>query len=365
MNVNKVLSNRAIQLLGGEIGSKSAGAPQRRRKHGPVVERYVSAAMPTAACWRFERAAAAARGGALRLRSKRRRMRGATSSGSAGRISRMPCRLPSDRSGQAGRPGPTMRYGASALPRRGSTSWRPGGTAVGTGLNARPHFGREIAAKIAELTGVPVRDRAQRVRRPRIAGRDGRRAWGRCAGSLSADEDRERHALARLGTALRPGRTDPPENEPGSSIMPGKVNPTQSEAMVMVCIQVIADDSAVAFAGSQGNFELNAMRPIVINAFLHLPARSATRATRLRLSGRGDGLDRARIGEMVGRSLMLVTALTRKSGTIKRRPSRTWRTMKDQPSRGRAQVGVHRRGAVRPDRRSRKDGRVSTGAGGS
>jgi fumarate hydratase, class II len=102
-----------------------------------------------------------------------------------------------------------------------------------------------------------------------------------------------------------------PENEPGSSIMPGKVNPTQCEAMVMICIQVIGEDNAVAFAGSQGNFELNAMRPIIINNFLHSARILGDACDKFRrYSVEGTRLNRARIGELVGRSLMLVTALS-------------------------------------------------------
>ena len=102
-----------------------------------------------------------------------------------------------------------------------------------------------------------------------------------------------------------------PENEPGSSIMPGKVNPTQCEAMVMICTQVIGEDAAVAFAGSQGQFELNTMRPIVINNFLH-SARilSDGAGTFRRYTVEGTALNRARIAELLDRSLMLVTALS-------------------------------------------------------
>jgi fumarate hydratase class II len=102
-----------------------------------------------------------------------------------------------------------------------------------------------------------------------------------------------------------------PENEPGSSIMPGKVNPTQSEAMIMVCIQVIGEDNAVAFAGSQGNFELNTMRPIIINNFLHSARILGDACDKFRLHQiEGTHLNRRRINEMLGRSLMLVTALS-------------------------------------------------------
>ncbi len=102
-----------------------------------------------------------------------------------------------------------------------------------------------------------------------------------------------------------------PENEPGSSIMPGKVNPTQCEAMIMVCIQVLAEDGAVTLAGSQGNFELNTMRPIVANNFLHSARILGDAAEKLRVHCiEGTELNRARIAELVDRSLMLVTALS-------------------------------------------------------
>jgi fumarate hydratase class II len=102
-----------------------------------------------------------------------------------------------------------------------------------------------------------------------------------------------------------------PANEPGSSIMPGKVNPTQCEAIVMICIQVLGDDTAVAFAGSQGNFELNAMRPIIINNFLHSARILADGCEKFRtFSVEGTKLNEKRIGEFVQDSLMLVTALS-------------------------------------------------------
>jgi len=102
-----------------------------------------------------------------------------------------------------------------------------------------------------------------------------------------------------------------PANEPGSSIMPGKVNPTQCEAIVMICIQVIGDDSAVAFAGSQGNFELNAMRPIIINNFLHSARILGDGSEKFRVySVEGTKLNEKRIAEFVDNSLMLVTALS-------------------------------------------------------
>jgi fumarate hydratase class II len=126
-----------------------------------------------------------------------------------------------------------------------------------------------------------------------------------------------------------------PANEPGSSIMPGKVNPTQCEAMVMVCIQVIGDDTAVGFAGSQGNFELNAMRPIVINNFLHSARILGDACEKLRtFCVEGAQLDEDRINEYVDRSLMLVTALSPvigydKASAIAHDADRTGRTLRE------------------------------------
>jgi fumarate hydratase, class II len=119
--------------------------------------------------------------------------------------------------------------------------------------------------------------------------------------------------LRWLGSGPRAGLHELvlPSNEPGSSIMPGKVNPTQEEAMVMVCIQVIGEDNAVAFAGSQGNFELNAMRPIIIKNVLHMARIIGDACIKFRKYGiEGITLDRGRIEKYVAESLMLVTALS-------------------------------------------------------
>jgi len=144
-----------------------------------------------------------------------------------------------------------------------------GGTAVGTGLNAPPGFAEAIAAEIAELTGQPFRTAANK-----FAAQGGLDAMvGASAGlrALAVPLMKIANDIRWLASGPRCGIGELilPANEPGSSIMPGKVNPTQCEAMVMVCIQVLSEDSAIAFAGSQGNFELNAMRPVIINNFLH------------------------------------------------------------------------------------------------
>jgi fumarate hydratase, class II len=186
-----------------------------------------------------------------------------------------------------------------------------GGTAVGTGLNAPPNFSREIATKIAELTGhpfvtAPNKFAAQGSLDAMVAAMAALRGLAVALMKIAND-------MRWLASGPRCGLGELvlPENEPGSSIMPGKVNPTQCEAMVMVCIQVVGEDNAVAFAGSQGNFELNAMRPIIINNFLHSARILGDACEKLRqFSVEGTQLNRKRIDEMLGRSLMLVTALS-------------------------------------------------------
>jgi len=186
-----------------------------------------------------------------------------------------------------------------------------GGTAVGTGLNAPPRFAEQIAAKLAELTGVPFRTAPNKFA-----------AQGSLDAMVTAMSALRGLAvpLMKIANDMRWLASGPrcglgelvlPANEPGSSIMPGKVNPTQCEAMVMICIQVIGEDNAVAFAGSQGNFELNAMRPIIINDFLHCASILSDGCEKFRTySVEGTELNRARIAELVGSSLMLVTALS-------------------------------------------------------
>jgi fumarate hydratase, class II len=190
-----------------------------------------------------------------------------------------------------------------------------GGTAVGTGLNAPPHFGEDIAAKIAELTGMPF-----------ITAPNKFAAQGSLDAMVNAHAALRSLAVALMkiandmrwlasGPRCGLGELVLPANEPGSSIMPGKVNPTQCEAMVMICIQVIGDDSAVAFAGSQGNFELNAMRPIIINNFLHSARILADGCEKFRIfSVEGTMLNEKRIAQFVQNSLMLVTALSPEIG---------------------------------------------------
>jgi fumarate hydratase class II len=186
-----------------------------------------------------------------------------------------------------------------------------GGTAVGTGLNAPDGFGTDIAAQIAELTGRPFRTAPNKFAAQ--GGLDAMVAASAGLRALAVPLMKIANDIRWLASGPRCGFGELvlPANEPGSSIMPGKVNPTQCEAMVMVCIQVLGDDSAVAFAGTQGNFELNAMRPVIVNNFLHSARILGDACGKLReFCIEGIDLDRNRIGEFVDRSLMLVTVLS-------------------------------------------------------
>ena len=186
-----------------------------------------------------------------------------------------------------------------------------GGTAVGTGLNAHPEFAERAAKKIAELTGLPFKSHPDKF--AALSAHDEVVFASGALKTLAASLMKIANDIRWLASGPRCGigEISLPENEPGSSIMPGKVNPTQCEAMVMVCIQVLAEDGAIAFAGSQGNFELNTMRPIVINNFLHSARILGDACETMRVFCiAGTELDRGRIAELVDRSLMLVTALS-------------------------------------------------------
>ena len=186
-----------------------------------------------------------------------------------------------------------------------------GGTAVGTGLNAPAGFGEAIAVRLAELTGLPLQSApnkfaAQGSLDAMVAVSAGLRGVAVALMKIAND-------MRWLASGPRAGLHELalPANEPGSSIMPGKVNPTQQEAMVMVCLQIIGEDAIVAAAAAQGNFELNAMRPIIINNVLHSARILGDACETLRRYGvESAELDRAKVEEYVGRSLMLITALS-------------------------------------------------------
>ena len=310
MNLNEVLANRVIQLLGGRIGSKSPVHPNDDVNLGQSSNDTFPTAMHIAAVLELEEhLLPQAEALATAIEAKAQEWRDVVKIGRTHLQDAVPLTVGQEWSGYAHQLRDALaRIRASEA---GLFELAAGGTAVGTGLNAPPNFSREIASKIAELTGYSF-----------VTAPNKFAAQGSLDAIVAAMAALRGLALAlmKIGNDMRWLASGPrcglgelllPENEPGSSIMPGKVNPTQSEAMVMVCIQVIGEDNAVAFAGSQGNFELNAMRPIIINNFLHSARVLGDACDKLRrFQVEGTRLNRQRIDEMLGRSLMLVTALS-------------------------------------------------------
>jgi len=186
-----------------------------------------------------------------------------------------------------------------------------GGTAVGTGLNAPEGFAEETAAKIASYTDLPFVTAPNKF--AALAATDAIVAVQSALRGLAVVLMKLANDIRWLASGPRCGLHELilPEKEPGSSIMPGKVNPTQAEALLMVCIQVMGLDAAVGFAGALGNFQLHTMRPLLIHNVLHSIRLLSDACTSFREHCvAGIEVDRQRVQEMVSRSLMLVTALT-------------------------------------------------------
>jgi fumarate hydratase, class II len=310
MNVNEVVSNRANQLLGGAIGSKTPVHPNDHVNLGQSSNDTFPTAMHIASVIELEKhLLPQAEALVTAIERKAEEWKDVVKIGRTHLMDAVPLTVGQEWSGWA-------RQIRDALTRireseQGLFQLAAGGTAVGTGLNAPADFSREIAAKIATLTGYPFITAPNKF--TALGSLDAMVAAMATVRGLAVALMKVANDMRWLASGPRCGLGELrlPENEPGSSIMPGKVNPTQQEAMVMVCIQVIAEDNAVAIAGSQGNFELNAMRPIIINNFLHSARILGDACEKLRqFSIEGTRLNRQRIDELVSRSLMLVTALS-------------------------------------------------------
>jgi fumarate hydratase class II len=310
MNVNEVISNRAIQLADGTLGSKYPVHPNDDVNMSQSSNDTFPTAMHIATVLEFNNrlipAVAALRDA---IWGKAQEWVDIVKIGRTHLQDATPLTVGQEWSGYA-----TQLDDALALVRQsfqGLYRLAIGGTAVGTGINASPDFGEKVATEIAGLTGhpfitAPNKFAAQGSLDAMVAASAALRALGVALMKIAND-------LRWLGSGPRSGLHELilPSNEPGSSIMPGKVNPTQEEAMVMVSIQVIGEDNTVAFAGSQGNFELNAMRPIIINNVLHAARILGDACVKFREYGiEGITLDQSRIDNFVDESLMLVTALS-------------------------------------------------------
>jgi fumarate hydratase class II len=186
-----------------------------------------------------------------------------------------------------------------------------GGTAVGTGLNAHPEFGERTAKKLAELTNLPFRSHPNKF--TALASHDDFVFASGALKTLAAALMKIANDIRWLSSGPRAGIGELilPENEPGSSIMPGKVNPTQSEAMTMVCVQVYGNDTAISFGASQGNFELNVFNPVMIYNFLHSTTLLRDACTMFREHAvEGLQANEEQIKKYLDQSLMVVTALS-------------------------------------------------------
>ncbi|MGY1434070.1 class II fumarate hydratase [Streptomyces reniochalinae] len=310
MNTNEVISNRAIQLVGGDLGSKTPIHPNDHVNLGQSSNDTFPTAMHIAAAKTVhEHLLPSVQALHRAIETKAEQWRDVVKIGRTHLEDAVPLTVGQEWSGYA-------HQLAQALDRVTTSAealheLAAGGTAVGTGLNAPPGFAGQVAAEIASATGYPFttatnKFAAQGSLDAMVGASAGLRALAVPLMKIAND-------IRWLASGPRCGLSELilPANEPGSSIMPGKVNPTQCEAMVMVCLQVLSQDTAIAFAGSQGNFELNAMRPIVISNFLHAATILTDACTNLRrYCIEGVELHREQIDSYVNRSLMLVTALS-------------------------------------------------------
>jgi len=268
MNVNEVIANRAIELAGGELGSKKPIHPNDdvnmsqssndtfpTAMHVAAVEELTHRLIPSVTALRES------------LNVKAIEFKDIVKIGRTHLMDAVPLTLGQEFSGYVAQIDFALDCIKSSL--KGLYELALGGTAVGTGLNSHPEFAVRSAKKIAELTGLPF------ITAPnKFASLSGHEPLANASGALKTLAT----GLMKLANDVRWMASGPkcglaelgiPENEPGSSIMPGKVNPTQSEAMTMVCVQVFANDVAVTMGASQGNFELNVFKPVIIHNFLH------------------------------------------------------------------------------------------------
>jgi fumarate hydratase class II len=310
MNVNEVISNRAIQLTGGQLGSKTPVHPNDDVNMGQSSNDTFPTAMHIAAVTAIEEQLWPA---LVRLHDaigeKSRQWTDVVKIGRTHLEDATPLTVGQEWSGYAAQLEDGIAHLTATM--QGLYRLAMGGTAVGTGLNAPPDFGTAAADVIAQLTGrefitAPNKFAAQ-------ASLDALVRTSAAIRGLAVAMFKLANDIRWLGSGPRTGLGELklPANEPGSSIMPGKVNPTQAEAVLMVCIQVIGSDTAVAMAGSEGNFELNAFRPIIIDNVLHSVRILADVADHFReFLVEGADIDTDQLERNIDRSVMMVTALS-------------------------------------------------------
>jgi fumarate hydratase class II len=314
MNVNEVISNRAIELAGGTRGSKAPIHPNDHVNRSQSSNDTFPTAMHIAAAEEIvHELVPAVRALRDALAAKSEEFADIVKIGRTHLQDAVPLTLGQEFGGYVAQLDDDLKRIELTLP--GLYELAIGGTAVGTGLNTHPEFDTRTAAKIAELTGLPFVTAPNKF--AALASHDGVVFAHGAIKTLAVSLMKIANDIRWLASGPRAGLGELtlPENEPGSSIMPGKVNPTQSEALTMVCVQVLGNDATIGIAGSQGNFELNVFKPVMIFNFLHSVDLLTDACTNFRMFAvEGVEANREKIAEYVDRSLMLVTGLNEAIG---------------------------------------------------
>src|SRR5215207_3258547 len=313
MNANEVISNRAIELAGGEMGSKQPVHPNDHVNMSQSSNDTFPTAMHIAAAEQMQKLIPEVRRLRDAIDAKAREFADVVKIGRTHLQDATPLTVGQEFGGWASLLERDVERLEAVMP--GLYELAIGGTAVGTGLNSHPEWSERAASKIAELTGLPFKSHPNKF--AALSAHDEIVFASGALKTLAASLMKIANDVRWLGSGPRAGIGELvlPENEPGSSIMPGKVNPTQSEALTMVAVQVMGNDAAIGFAGSQGNFELNVFKPVMIHNFLH-----SVRLLKDACHGFVDfcivgiQLNRKQIEEYLNDSLMLVTALTPRIG---------------------------------------------------
>jgi len=314
MNANEVISNRAIEMLGGEMGSKKPVHPNDHVNMSQSSNDTYPTAMHIACAEEIvHRLVPALQKLHNALNDKARAWKDIIKIGRTHTQDATPLTLGQEFSGYTQQVENGIRRIELTLP--DLMQLAQGGTAVGTGLNAPVGFAQKVADKIAALTGLPFTSAPNKFEA--LAAHDAMVFSHGAINTVAASLFKIANDIRLLGSGPRAGlgELSLPENEPGSSIMPGKVNPTQCEAMTQVCVQIFGNHAAVTFADSQGHFELNVYNPVMAYNFLQsvrLMADAAVSFTDNCVVGIEPRLDNIKAG--VARSLMLVTALAPKVG---------------------------------------------------
>ncbi len=308
MNANEVISNRAIEIAGGVMGSKKPIHPNDDVNMSQSSNDTFPTAMHISAAEQMNMLISRVGEVKSAIDAKAKEFKDVVKIGRTHLQDATPLTVGQEMSGWASLLERDIERMNATLP--GLYDLAIGGTAVGTGLNAHPEFGERAAKKIAELTGLPFKSHPNK-----FAALSAHDEIVFCSGglkTLAASLMKIANDIRWLASGPRCGLGELtlPENEPGSSIMPGKVNPTQSEAITMVAVQVMGNDAAIGFAGSQGNFELNVFKPVMIHNLLH-SIRLISDASHgfVEYCINGMTINREQIDANLRDSLMLVTAL--------------------------------------------------------